>query len=410
MNGNSVRQVDVAIVGGGPVGLFTAVALRKAFPGKTIQVYERSSSYRVCGAGINLDLGGMKAFRAVDPDLFDFFQEAVAQIIPPRSRNATDEVQASAVLSNHENYGFHTGLIGWYEIVEALYKALPEGVVQTSHQLEGVESCSDGASKLLFKDQPSVRAQLLIGADGYFSPTRQAVMQDEPPDFANVIVFRARVPWSKELGIGQGLSHVRVERGEKIVMMMYNLKDNVTVWTFTIDADKAREAGVAYDPESYTSSRVQQTASVQNQHSQDSEAYKRCLQLAKATLPQTEHIVADTDPSAVVEHGLFTRPGEKVAALAETGWGKGMVTFIGDAAHSMRPTGQGLNTGLEDVTVLTGHLMSQGLCESALRTFEKERIPRVSTIAQMEYAMAASNYGHQVERPLNDKDYAEFKA
>lgn len=41
--------------------------------------------------------------------------------------------------------------------------------------------------------------------------------------------------------------------------------------------------------------------------------------------------------------------------------------------------------GLEDVTVLTGHLMSQGLCESALRAFEKERIPRVSTIATMEY-------------------------
>ena len=43
----------------------------------------------------------------------------------------------------------------------------------------------------------------------------------------NVIVFRARVPWNKDLGIAQGLSEVFVERGEKIVCMMYNLKDDV---------------------------------------------------------------------------------------------------------------------------------------------------------------------------------------
>ena len=31
---------------------------------------------------------------------------------------AVDSAQAAAVLSNREKYGFNTGLIGWYEIVE----------------------------------------------------------------------------------------------------------------------------------------------------------------------------------------------------------------------------------------------------------------------------------------------------
>ena len=61
---------------------------------------------------------------------------------------------------------------------------MPEGAVQLNHSLEGVEPQSDGVSKLLFKDQEPVHAKMLIGADGYFSPTRQAVMHDEPPDFA----------------------------------------------------------------------------------------------------------------------------------------------------------------------------------------------------------------------------------
>lgn len=50
----------------------------------------------------------------------------------------------------------------------------------------------------------------------------------------------------------------------------------------------------------------------------------------------------------------------QIAALAEEGWGKGMVTFIGDAAHAMRPTGQGLNTGLAFSP--TNHLLDQMTC------------------------------------------------
>ena len=42
-----------------------------------MQVFERSQSYRECGAGITLDVNGMKALRAVDPELFSKFQQTV---------------------------------------------------------------------------------------------------------------------------------------------------------------------------------------------------------------------------------------------------------------------------------------------------------------------------------------------
>ena len=47
-------------------------------------------------------------------------------------------------------------------------------------------------------------------------------------------------------------------------------------------------------------------------------------------------------------------------------------------------TGQGVNTSFEDVAVLARHLQDGGLCEESLRSFEKERIPRVSAIAIQE--------------------------
>lgn len=44
---------------------------------RLVQVYERAKNYRECGAGITLDVNGMKALRAVDEELFSRFQSTV---------------------------------------------------------------------------------------------------------------------------------------------------------------------------------------------------------------------------------------------------------------------------------------------------------------------------------------------
>ncbi|KAK9839567.1 hypothetical protein WJX84_000514, partial [Apatococcus fuscideae] len=70
-------SVDIAVVGGGPSGLFAALGLIRAFDGLKVKVYERAKNYRECGAGITLDVNGMKALRAVDEELFSRFQSTV---------------------------------------------------------------------------------------------------------------------------------------------------------------------------------------------------------------------------------------------------------------------------------------------------------------------------------------------
>jgi 2-polyprenyl-6-methoxyphenol hydroxylase-like FAD-dependent oxidoreductase len=59
---------------------------------------------------------------------------------------------------------------------------------------------------------------------------------------------------------------------------------------------------------------------------------------------------------------------------------------------SRRFAGQGLNMTMEDAAELAWFVQQQGLTTEALRSFEKERIPRVSVIvrkAQVSCCLAA---------------------
>ncbi len=51
---------------------------------------------------------------------------------------------------------------------------------------------------------------------------------------------------------------------------------------------------------------------------------------------ELKRMIRATDDSAMVEHGMYTRPAE---AMTPDSYGRGRVVIIGDAAHPMRPTG-----------------------------------------------------------------------
>lgn len=52
-----------------------------------------------------------------------------------------------------------------------------------------------------------------------------------------------------------------------------------------------------------------------------------------------------TPASSLVEHGVYIRPA---ASISADSFGQGRVFVMGDAAHPLRPTGQGFNQAVED--------------------------------------------------------------
>lgn len=69
-----------------------------------------------------------------------------------------------------------------------------------------------------------------------------------------------------------------------------------------------------------------------------------------------------------------------------------LVLAAGDAAHVIRPTGQGANLALEDAVMLAASIAQHGVNESALREFEAARLPRWRLVSANSWENATAAY------------------
>lgn len=88
-------------------------------------------------------------------------------------------------------------------------------------------------------------------------------------------------------------------------------------------------------------------------------------------------LFAATPPESVLEHGVYLRPAAQLSAQS---FGKGRVVIVGDAAHPMRPTGQGTNQALEDALLLARYVRQDGGGFGQLDAFRAHRADRLRPI------------------------------
>eukprot|EP00195_Chlamydomonas_chlamydogama_P004436 CAMPEP_0202921240 /NCGR_PEP_ID=MMETSP1392-20130828/77287_1 /ASSEMBLY_ACC=CAM_ASM_000868 /TAXON_ID=225041 /ORGANISM="Chlamydomonas chlamydogama, Strain SAG 11-48b" /LENGTH=534 /DNA_ID=CAMNT_0049614793 /DNA_START=106 /DNA_END=1710 /DNA_ORIENTATION=- len=353
-----MAALDAAIIGGGPAGLATAHALHKTLPpGARIAVFERAPRIDIPrGAGLGLEVNGLRALRAIDQGVFDEVMSrhavsiATSDFRDPQGGVIRSSDTAAVLQASKEKHGLHAVQMGWHELNTTLAARLPPDVeVHTGCRFLRYEEVEGGRLRLYFEGKPAapVTASLLVAADGYFSNVRRQCVGDGPPDFGGNLVWRARLSSEEAEKHGYPRGKVVWYFGANRMALVFGITGGDVVWTASVTEAELEKVGI--DWREVTAGRLD-TAAQSADYLTRSEAaglasrerVLRCFQGYESPLLG---LMADTRPEAIVEHGLFVRPA---ADIRPEWFGKGRVVVLGDAAHPLRPTGQGTNQALED--------------------------------------------------------------
>jgi 2-polyprenyl-6-methoxyphenol hydroxylase-like FAD-dependent oxidoreductase len=329
------------IVGAGPAGLATAIALRRI--GFDPIVYERADDLESSGTGLTLWPNALKAL--------DFFgaAEAVRAVGMPAEGivmcSAAGEVLDCTARGVMETRFGGTGLaLHRAELVNALLDVLGRDTVRLGARCVGFRA--DGHDvRALFADGTEVWGDLLVGADGIRSVVRaQLLGGGDDLRYAGYAVWRAVTTFD----VGRAPGQLSLGRGAQFGL-------------FPMTRGRAYWFGSLSSPQRSRG---------------NSGGHRRLLldQFAGWHDPIPAILAATAEEEIRVTDIYDRRPLPC--------WGSDRMTLVGDAAHPSTPNlGQGTCQAFEDAAVLADCLHSGDDVVTALRTYEARRRPRANAMS-----------------------------
>ncbi|MFC5753264.1 FAD-dependent monooxygenase [Actinomadura rugatobispora] len=337
-----MAERTAVIAGGGIGGLAAAVALSRR--GWRVEVCERAAEFTEIGAGLSLWPNALRALAALGLD--GQVREVGAVEAGGGVRDRTGRWLArtdNAVLE--ARFGAPLVVLHRAELIRILAGALPDGALRPSTTITGVHD--DGDAVVAEHDRGSLRAALVIGADGLRSAVRRAGWPSAaPPRYAGFTAWRmVTEPLPEPLAGGA----VTWGRGEEFG---FTSMSGGRVYCF--GAAATPEGGAAPDGE---------RAEVRRRF----EAWPEPIPALLASVPE----------GGVLRHDIYTLPPLSTFV-------SGRMALLGDAAHAMTPNlGQGGCQALEDAVVLAECLGgAAGDVAAALARYDRLRRPRTQRVAR----------------------------
>lgn len=163
------------------------------------------------------------------------------------------------------------------------------------------------------------------------------------------------------------------------------------VWTASCQEAALEEAGIDWREVTQVrrGASAEEMDFFQRMAAQGQEGKARLLRLFKDWHPELCQLFEATEPSLILEHGIYVRPS---ANLGPEWFGKGRVVLVGDAAHPMRPTGQGTNQALEDALLLGRYIQQDNGGLGLLEEFRRHRATRLKPIVRHVEVQGRSAY------------------
>ncbi|HEU0052664.1 MAG TPA: FAD-dependent monooxygenase, partial [Longimicrobium sp.] len=309
----SLESHPLLVVGAGIGGLSAAIALRRA--GFDAAVFERAPELREVGAAISLWPNATRMLgkwgildevaRRAQP-----VREAVARAADGRllHRMALPETDAPSLLVHRA------------DLHAALAAALPPGTVRLGATF--TRYADAGGEVVAHFDGPgAVAGRALVGADGLWSAVRAQLLGDGRP------IYRGYPVW-------RGVA--RLEAGDAVPELCETLGAGRRFGIAPIGGGRVCWWATANEPEGTDDAPEGRKAKL-----------LRLFGRFHAPIPM---LLDRTPEEEMLKNGTYDRPPVR-------GWGRGLVTLLGDAAHPTTPNfGQGGCLAVEDAAVLAAAL------------------------------------------------------
>ena len=339
-----LQNKQVAIIGGGPVGLLLAVLLQQR--GAAVKVYERdpSSEARISGGtlDIHIDLG-QPALAAAG--LLDRFY----QLSRPTAMRLADE--HGAILLEEpvdEAAPNDRPEIDRTDLRRLFLEALAADTVVWGQSFQSLEKQPDGRFLLHFAGQPDQVVDIVIGANGGRSRVRPYVT-DTVPEYTGSFIIQGHIPGAVADGLAFGKlvnrGNLMARAGGKMLFVHTRADGTLNYYvSFRRPADWLSQRGLTTEP-------AQVAALLAEELPDWAPLYHEAFQ-------------ATAEFSLLPMHRLPPASSREVTQA---------ITLVGDAAHVMPPfAGVGVNIGLLDAMHLADNLANGQFAtvEAAIQAYE----------------------------------------
>lgn len=349
-----MHNCDILVVGGGIGGLAAAISLSRA--GHAVTVIERDPEWSVYGVGI---IQQANVVRAMDQlGVLDAFLDAACgfdavEIYVPSGARVARIPTPTLVPGKPANVGIGRRALQRVlgESAKALGAQIRLGIVA-----ETLDDDGEGVD-VRFSDGTSGRYDIVVGADGLYSQTRESILPGvAEPTFTGQGVWRYNFPRPSELDA------LHVYNGPTGVGLVPTSADGMYLFATTPEPENQR-----YPREGLAAVMRGKLA---------------------ATAPQiqalAEHITDDAEVVYRPLEGLMVRGP----------WHKGRVVLLGDAVHATTPhLGQGAGMAVEDAIVLAEEVTRHDSAEAAFQAYHDRRFERCRYIVESSLAICHGQIG-----------------
>ncbi|CAE7792890.1 ZEP [Symbiodinium sp. CCMP2592] len=370
---SSSASPRVAVIGAGPAGLATALALRKEAKLQDVTVLERSPELRPgVGGGVQLH-SGASLLEELGVDLS--FAQPLRRI---RSRSASGEDLLKLDLpSLIDNFEAFSGSVRRSDgepasctvmrdaLLEAMARELPPGSIRLGTKLLDVETNSDGQAATCRFESGEEEFDLVVAADGIGSRARSCVLgeeDEEAPRYTGLrIQYGVREAGGRPAGCEEEV-HQWFGQGVYALTATYG---GIGGKRFEMMAVVFREEAPAAENADWDPAEIKDS----------------CLQRLQQAGHAGEVLEVAKGCERFFELGVFERP------VGLNRWHRGRVVLLGDSAHAMPPfLGQGANQAIQDAVCLArwlrrvGFADGPGSLEAGLLGYTAQRLPPVAVL------------------------------